>query len=189
MINLRPALEALARRLPPPRVIGSRDGESPYLSRYYLVGRELSDVNPFLDERTRRVLFAAKHHGVYLHHFHRGDDERELHSHPFRWSCALILAGGYVEERRMTLPAELAAVGKPYLVEARTLRPGMINLLRHDTFHRVELLEKDAWTLFVTGPKIASWSFWDRDTGKETSWVEFIHEVRDPQAFARRRAG
>ena len=49
----------------------------------------------------------------------------------------------------------------------------------HDTFHRVDLLEDDAWSHFLVGPKTKSWGFWDRVTGQYTEWREFFgHEWR-----------
>ncbi len=123
--------------------------EGPYLSRYTLT--ELAGGG-----------------FVYLHFFHRGDVDRELHSHP--WSGrSVILAGGYVEERR---EGEEGA----YRVVSRTYRPGETSGLAADTFHRVDLLEpaRGCWTLFTTGPKAASWGFWDRDSGVFTPWREAL---------------
>jgi hypothetical protein len=114
---------------------------------------------------------------VYLHHFLRSDEDVEdLHSHP--WPAhAYILAGGYVEERRVEDPA--STIGYRVVGE-RYFRPGAVNVIAPDTFHRVDLLERDAWSLCVTGPKRvldegeAAWSFWNRETGKTTPWREFI---------------
>ena len=39
---------------------------------------------------------------------------------------------------------------------------------------RVELLEEDAWSIFIVGPKIASWGFWCRRTHDFTPWREFL---------------
>lgn len=177
-MNLRPLLERLAPRLPPPRVIYSRDGQRPYLSRYYLAGRPLGDVLSVVVAKPRRVLVRLRHHGVYLHHFHRGDEEPELHSHPWAWALSLILAGGYREERRVR--------GK---VVRRIVRPGALNFLRADDCHRVDLLEDDAWSLFVTGPKVTRWGFWNRDTGLMLGWREFIAKVRSDGGHHRPHTG
>ncbi len=105
---------------------------------------------------------------VYLHHILRSDADRELHSHPWAAVC-YQLVGGYIEERR-------AGAG----VEVHRYTPGMVNTIEPDTFHRVDLTGKDAWSLCITGPKAeraegeASWSFWNRDTGATTPWREFI---------------
>ena len=50
----------------------------------------------------------------------------------------------------------------------------------HDTFHRVDLLEDDAWSLFLVGPKTKSWGFWDRVTGQYTEWREFLRRRQTP---------
>ena len=78
---------------------------------------------------------------------------------------SLILSGGYREERR-----------SGDRVETREFRPGSLNFLRPATFHRVDLLdpERGADTLSLAGPKVAEWGFWNRETGEETPWEEFI---------------
>ena len=99
---------------------------------------------------------------IYLHRFMRSDEDEELHNHP--WSgTSLILAGGYREERRAG-----------HVVMARECRRGDVNPIEPDTFHRVDLLEEDCWTLFVVGPVVQSWGFWHRSTGVFTKWREFI---------------
>ncbi len=63
-------------------------------------------------------------------------------------------------------------------MESRTVRPFTINVIRADDYHRVDLLEADAWSLFVAGPKTTGWGFWERDTGIVTPWREFIARRR-----------
>jgi hypothetical protein len=101
---------------------------------------------------------------IYLHRFHRGDIDRELHSHPWRWAVSLVLVGGYIEERR-------TADGR---IEMKVCRPGSINRLKASDFHRVDLRDGEAWTLFLVGPKVAQWYFWDRTTDREIPWREFL---------------
>lgn len=168
---IRRLVESIARRLPQPRVIYDVDGSTPYLSRYYLIGRpRMADgSDPFspTGEPRPNAIYPRAGLGVYLHHFHRGDKDRELHNHPWLWSLALILAGGYVEERR-----------QGDAVIKRTLGPGRINWISHDDYHRVELIDGDSWTLFIAGPKVSSWGFWDRDTGGFVHWREWIERRR-----------
>lgn len=169
---MRRACEALAARLPPPRVFYDRKGERPYFSRYYLAGRIKTDDGDERDpapQRRRGVLIPTRNHGLYLHHFHRGDDEYELHSHPWRWAVSVVLAGGYSEER----------LGRGGRIAWRTLGPGSINVLRANTFHRVELIEEDAWTLILTGPKRDTWGFWNRDTYLFVNHREFHQRMRE----------
>jgi hypothetical protein len=160
---MRALLHWLTRRFPEPRVIYDRAGESPYLSRWYLYPARTED------REEKRGQFA-----LFLHRFHRGDDDSELHSHPWSWSVALILAGGYREERR-------ARLGLCDAVITRAVRPWTFNIIRADDFHRVDLYEEDAWSLFLAGPKTGvDWGFWDRATGAFLPWREFITRKRGP---------
>lgn len=146
---------SVAKRLPY-RVIPRPDG-GPYLVRYYLVGATPND-----EDRGRRFK-------VFLHRFLSGDEEEELHNHPWEHSVSLILTGGYEEERRLG-----------DFVVRKTVRPGTLNFIDADDFHRVELREDDAWTLFFAGKLTGkSWGFWDRKTKEYIPWRE--------QIFVRRR--
>lgn len=115
-----------------------------YLTRHYFTKRSsLSEGDD------GRKLF-----GVYLHRFHRGDLDRSLHNHPWRWSFSIILTNGYVEERWNP---------KTKRVDKHVLRPGSINVIRANDFHRVDLLnpDQDAWTLFFAGKRLSGlWGFW-----------------------------
>lgn len=105
---------------------------------------------------------------IYLHRFHRGDVDRELHSHPWKWAVSWVLVGGYIEERRSGSEWPRSAI------DVRTLRPGSFNFLRADDFHRVDLLDGEAWTLFLVGPKVTHWYFWDRLSDREIPCREFL---------------
>lgn len=151
-------LETFAAMLGKPTVVYDRKGDSPYLSRYYLTSRRDDER----EEGSDRAV------NVFLHRFHRGDDDVALHNHPWGWGFSLILSGGYREELR---------AGDE--VVTREFRPGDVNFLTHETYHRVELLEDECWTLFVAGPKTTgSWGFWDRETKRRAHWRQFIDEVR-----------
>lgn len=123
----------------------------------YSIGKG-SDV--YLD---RYDLLDTPWFAVVLHCFRRGDADPELHNHPWRWALSMVLSGGYSEERVIR--------GSVY---RRTVRPGRLNLIWADTYHRVDLLEGECWTLFVTGSKSQSWGFKDRWTGRVTPWREFV---------------
>lgn len=112
---------------------------------------------------------------LYLHKFHRGDDDLALHNHPWKWAISFILAGGYKEERRIE---EKRMLYKVHRVVYSFVEPLSFNFLRGNDFHRVELLEKDAWTLFLVGPRVQGWGFWDRHTGEFWPWREFIAKKR-----------
>lgn len=163
---MRRLLEWISRRLPEPRVIFDREGGSPYLSRYYLIGRRRTEdaIGPL---RGVESVFDRLPFNLFLHHFHRSDDDGALHSHPWSWAVALVLAGGYQEERR---------VGDE--VVRRTVRPLTLNFIHDDDFHRVDLLEQDAWSLFLVGPKTDTWYLWDRDRKARSHWRDFIEARR-----------
>ena len=108
----------------------------------------------------------------YLHFFKRGDDDEEVHNHPWRVSYSLILAHGYREFRWNP---------RTKLMEERLLLPGDINVLRHDDYHRVELIDPDkgCWTVFCSIDRLAKsdgkdWGFLNVTTGKYTPWGEFV---------------
>ncbi len=145
------------------RIIRNDDG-SPYLLRVYLLERENDQ------ERRRRP-------EPWLHHFFRGDEDRELHSHPFQWASSLILTGGYTEERRMPDDRVLTFERKP----------GRLNFLKANTYHRVRLTTERCWTLFLAGPRVdkprdESWGFWDHETG------EYEHHEARRERLKRARA-
>lgn len=112
------------------------DGGDPYLSRFY--------VTPDADWWRNRLP------GVFLHYFHRGDNDRELHNHPWEWGFSFILTGGYHEDRLDRTTTE---------VVRKKVLPGDINRIDHFTFHRVDMLhpERGCWTIFVTGPGLKIW--------------------------------
>lgn len=116
--------------------------KAPYLTRYYLFGKD------------------RKWGNIYLHHFHDSDKGPELHNHPWVWSFGMILVGGYFEERRMLDDS----------VERREVKPWSINYITSKIFHRVDLIENDAWTLFFAGPRSNDWGFWDRNTKEYKDW-------------------
>jgi hypothetical protein len=107
------------------------DGEhgEPYLERYYLFG------------------LTGWH--VYLHRFVDSDPDRGLHDHPWSRAVSLVLTGGYDELR-----ADRAGA-----VNSRPIRPGRINRLSGETYHRVVLRGRPAWTLFAHGPRAKGWGF------------------------------
>lgn len=137
--------EYLAERTPSYLIAPDND---PYLCRYYLFRRSwLGKYGKFLPS-------------VYLHRFYRGDSDRALHDHPWGFSLSLVLTGGYKEWRWNPVEER---------VDESVLRPGDINIVRAKDYHRVELLEESGcWTLFISGPRVQEWSFWDPKTPKQS---------------------
>jgi hypothetical protein len=123
--------------------------KEPYLTRYYLFGKD------------------RKWGNIYLHHFHISDKGPDLHNHPWLWSFGIIILGGYKEERVMPDNS----------IGSREVNPGTINYITNKIFHRVDLLENDAWTLFFAGPRTKDWGFLDRNTR------EFKHWTSNPDAI------
>lgn len=107
--------------------------ESPYLLRAAVFGK----------------LTAGSRVNGYLHHFFRGDSDEAHHSHPW-WCFAIVLSGGYLEER-----VELSTGEK----RRRWLRRGSVNFLRASTFHRLVAVEPRTWTLAICGRRTRAWHF------------------------------
>ncbi len=151
----------------PERVIRRSDG-AVYLRRFYLCG-DPSILAKYFPEGHREPRWwqrpFVKFPLVYLHKFESSDVDLELHNHPWE-AKALILAGGYLEERR----CEHASGA--YYVDRFPRRPGQVNALRADTFHRVLLFERDCWTLIKVGERVQTWGFWNRDTGIFIHWKD-----------------
>lgn len=137
----------------------------PYLTRWYLwpgAPRKGED-----DTASRAPL------AVFIHFFHRGDDDRDPHNHPWDLSASLVLTGGYHEERMVTI-TEGGARRVDWV--SRIVRPWSINLIRGEDFHRVELLRPDegCWTIFVAGRNVQDWGFKERHTGRFVPWQAYL---------------
>ncbi|QSM01125.1 hypothetical protein SEA_NANOSMITE_80 [Mycobacterium phage Nanosmite] len=143
-----------------PNLVLTRDDGSVYLKRWHVI--------------PRNKLF-----NIYLHQFLGSDDDRALHDHPW-WFASLVLKGGYYEHFGDGYAHKGDGVGY-----YKWRRPGSFALRKANTAHRVELaiagakhvetifdannlqpvrfkykaIEKPAWTLIFTGPKIRSWGF------------------------------
>jgi hypothetical protein len=130
-------LVELLRRLPVGKVVPDRDTGRPYLTR-----RFLSPYAGRFGRWLRKRLPSA-----FLHCLHMSDaPKRGLHSHPWPWAVSVILRGGYIEIREDGW---------------RYFRPGDINVIRGDAFHRIELADENepTWTLFIVGPRHGGWGF------------------------------
>ena len=163
MIVRRCLIEALKRfsvwRFGVPRVIMSRDGLGPYLTRYYILGGPMTEGMEVQDASRKRF-------GLYLHGFRRSDDADDLHNHPWAWAASLILTGGYSEERLTDRNDELVR---------REYTPGSINILNERTFHRIDLnpFAGPTWTLFLTGPRVQGWGFLTRTARRFIGWRQY----------------
>jgi hypothetical protein len=124
--------QQLAAGLPCQRI--PRDGR-PYLVRYFAAGWSPDN------KRAGPALF--------LHQFVASDPSGEVHSHPWGWSASVILVGGYREIR-------CTGTGTS---EVRTYRPGDVNVLEATDRHRIELFDRECWTLFLAGSFEREWTF------------------------------
>lgn len=110
------------------------------------------DGNPYLER-----YFIGKIFGItfYLHRFVSADTERNVHDHPWGWAFALVLAGGYQEERLQYF--DLKSDG--WVSKNRNIHRGKINVINAPVFHRIGSAEPETYTLFVHGPRIKGWGF------------------------------
>ncbi len=79
---------------------------------------------------------------VYLHQFY-GVRTEDLHDHPW-WSVSIVLSGSY-REFFHDGTSKVRGRGRVIFRTARLL-------------HRIQV-NGDAWTLFITGPRIRPWGF------------------------------
>ncbi len=121
---------------------------------------------PYLSKHTLVALGGKHGWRLHLHHFHRSDEDAELHSHPWALGLSLVLAGGYSEVRRRA-DNSVVMLARP---------PGTVAALMAETFHRVDLYDerRGCWTLFLSGPVVSSWGFWSRRTHQYTPWRQFV---------------
>jgi hypothetical protein len=130
-----------------------------------IIGEE---SDPYL---LRWWIFKCRWFNIYLHRFLRDDDDRALHDHPWN-SFSILLKGKYCEARHLTdvstIYADPAATVKCHLKSKFIYRKATYR-------HRVILLTKTAWTIFITGPKIRDWGFWC-EGNRFVPWQEFCDE-------------
>jgi len=93
----------------------------------------------------------------YLHRFVKEEDERSVHDHPWSWAFALILCGGYQEERVKHVDPE-----RGWSSGYRNMFPGRLNIIRPYHFHRIKAPQEDTWTLFGHTAKMKEWGFLEK---------------------------
>lgn len=98
---------------------------------------------------------------AYLHVFHRSDDARAVHDHPW-FNVSIILRGRYREH----FHDGTSKVRKPGHVVFRSAR----------ALHRLELLTPAVTTIFLTGPRVRTWGFQTPDKGwiPHTAWDAYV---------------
>lgn len=100
-----------------------------------------------------------------LHKFHKGDDDRAYHDHP--WWFVTFPFEPYLE-RTPQQPVTMVKALRPHFRSAS-----------HQ--HIVQLIEhRPVWTLILTGTKSNDWGFWNK--GKFTPhevWLSAREEARE----------
>jgi len=129
-------------------VIPDRDGQRPYLERYYLLLRERPDWFPC---------------NLFLHHI-RASDVEELHDHPWPWA-SLVLRGGYWE---------YTPTGKHWRRPFSFLARSATSLHRIEL--DPERAGGPTWTLFLVGPRVREWGF--VANGRWVPWRDFLTRYR-----------
>lgn len=140
-------IQALAASLPVRRI--TAEGGALYMSRYKLHGWMPDNQGDFPCS-------------VYLHNIHLADADDALHSHPWAWSQTTVLHGGYYQTFGHLSGADgidRESRGEEWVCagDARHHPPGFV--------HRIHEVLPDTWTLFVVGPKAASWGFYVEGRG------------------------
>jgi len=125
----------------PDFLIGSTP-EDPYMRRWWVIPRN----NWF---------------NIYLHHMRHDDDDRAPHDHPW-WSLSLCLDGDITEHQLIDnfnydTTAMLAEDDRWWRVHH--ISKGQWKWRNNKYTHRLELPNGDAWTMFITGPKVRTWGF------------------------------
>lgn len=152
------------------KLITANNAGDPYLLRTYLspdrkaLEKQLVDGLGVHNEFLLRMATYAR---PYLHYFFRGDEDREVHNHPWRRAMSLILVGGYKEYRW---------ISKYQRFSEHDLKPGNLNFIGKNDFHRVELDQAvGCWTLFFSMDRMEEsngqdWHFLDTTTGEMIPW-------------------
>jgi hypothetical protein len=139
-------LQKLLKLLPHKDIV--KDG-SLYLRRHYLT------------PRTWR-------YRVFLHLINREDNDRDPHSHPWKF-WTLILWGGYFEVIFNTLD-QIRGRQNPVV---RFLGPFSFLFRPAEHIHMVYKLVKPTWTLVIAGPSKRVWGFYPV-TGEFVPWYDYL---------------
>ena len=124
------------------------DAESPYLTRW--------------------ELWVTKYFAIYLHKFHRSDDNSSLHDHPWNF-ITIPLWRGYND----CTYAGKGAGSNPIYFNRKRMWPLTIHYRPATHIHFVELIDnKVAWTLVIRFKYIRTWGFWKN--GKFTDFMRYF---------------
>jgi hypothetical protein len=160
-------IHAIARRIvkhamrrPPDFLIGGM--LAPYLLRWYVT--PWSGLYRDIDaaDKTFWQHIVSRLPAIYAHEFHRSDDDRALHDHPWL-NLSILVHGTYVEHT-------ISAGGVHHRI---TRCPGDRVGRGPRTAHRVEIAPgRICRTLFITGPRVRDWGF--HCTKGWVPWQKFV---------------
>ena len=138
------------------------------------------DGDPYL---TRWHLFSSKWFTVMLHKFHRSDEDRALHDHPWSFISIMLWRGYYEHFEHNIYCSSCAGTGLAdsgnevchpivkcdncegtgifhSLPRCKRKWPGMIFFRRAEWKHRVRLVDKKpAWTLVIHFRRRREWGY------------------------------
>lgn len=131
----------------PDLIIEDQHGDD-YLLRWYIIPR-----NPVFN--------------IYLHRFHRSDDDRAMHDHPW-WSASIMLSDHGCTEL-------YSSPDRRNVVLVRDVFFGDVVFRSAKHTHSIILKcpELPTMTLFVTGPRFRVWGFWC-ENDRFVPWTEFL---------------
>mgnify|MGYP003386467566 CR=1 FL=1 len=145
------------------------------------------------DKSMRKVIYLRRYFikrtgkfKCFLHFFNRGDDDPDLHDHPWPFTT-IPLTGGYLEETFFIARAaerkdyennSLKKYGMPMVGEWSTkldyVKPRRLHRRSADHAHRVHLIaDKPVWTLVFPGAKERDWGFLPK-TGGWIDWRTYL---------------
>ena len=154
----------LASKLPRREILV--DGEE-YLDRYYIAGPMPDGLARLWKSETPTERLPWLRRTWYLHRFHRPDEDRHLHNHPWQ-ALGLILYGGYIELRSEDGGG----------IVSRLVKAGDKQVIRPNTYHTISSLldenmnnSREVWTLFGVGERVQGWGF--LVDGEHVPWREY----------------
>jgi len=136
---------------------GTRSGRWAFLEGFD-IGAE---GDPYLD---RLRIVQTPWFGIYLHHIHRPDADRDPHDHPWTFA-SLVLAGSYEET---VWPDKRCR----YTYVTRKRRRFTVARTRLKSAHMITRIDGLLWTLVLTGPRRHHWGFWTPDGF--TEWEKYV---------------
>lgn len=129
----------------------------------------------------RRWVLNFGRFSIRVHHWHRSDDKRAMHDHPW-WFWTLVLKGSYEDwtegaicaacnglGKRFTRPVEYhdfvvcqACEGRGFSLEREKMARGKLSFRPALHKHTVNVAPGGCWTLLFMGPQIRHWGFYVR---------------------------